>query len=186
MPWIIIAILVIAVVIVKLVDEKQKAQLKDEAKKAKAEQPSAAVENAADVETAPDFDVSAYQKKLLLTKNEWIFYKSLKPIADELGFCVLAKIRVADLVDVKPANKADWQKYFNRINKKHIDFALAKPDNLQIMLLIELDDSSHNAKQAERDKFIEAVYTKTGYKLLRTRGEADLKAKIEEAVALNK
>ena len=36
MSWIIIAILVIAVVIVKLVDEKQKAQLKEEAKKAKA------------------------------------------------------------------------------------------------------------------------------------------------------
>lgn len=120
-----------------------------------------------------------YKKKLLLTKNEWIFYKSLKPVADELGYSVLAKIRLADLVEVDVKNNKEFMKYFNKINKKHVDFALAKPENLQIILLIELDDNSHNTAQKSRDEFIEALYRQTGYKLLRTKGEADLKLKIE-------
>ena len=66
-----------------------------------------------------------------------------------------------------------------KINKKHIDFALAKQENLQIVLLIELDDNSHN--NSERDEFIEKLYNQTGYKLLRVRGEANLKEAIENA-----
>lgn len=120
-----------------------------------------------------------YRKKFLLTKNEWAFYKSLKPVADELGYTVLAKIRVADLVEVTAKNRSEWQKYFNKVNKKHVDFVLAKPENLQIVLLIELDDNSHNESQKSRDAFIDALYKQTGYKLLRTRGTAELKEQIE-------
>ena len=121
-----------------------------------------------------------YKKKLLLTKNEWAFYKGLKPVADELGCSVLAKIRVADLVEVNVKDNKDFMKYYNKINKKHIDFVLAKPENLQIELLIELDDGSHDAKQKSRDEFVEALYKQTGYKLLRVRGAAGIKQKIEE------
>ena len=123
-----------------------------------------------------------YKKKLLLTTNEWSFYKSLKPVADELGYSVLAKIRLADLVEVNVSDKKDYMKYFNKINKKHVDFVLAKPENLQIELLIELDDNSHNTAQKERDEFIETLYEQTGYKLLRVRGSAELKTKIEKAI----
>lgn len=128
-----------------------------------------------------------YRKKLLLTKNEWAFYKELKPIADEMKLSVLAKIRVADLVEVDGSvNKSEWQKYFNKINKKHIDFALANPANLRIELLIELDDNSHSNAQIERDKFVEELYKKTGYPFLRTRGTGDLKNKISDALNVNK
>ena len=129
-----------------------------------------------------DFSNMPYSKKYLLTKNEWKFYKELKPIADELGYAVLAKIRVADLVDVKTENKSEWQRYFNKIKSKHIDFILAKPENLQIVLLIELDDNTHNTIQKDRDKFIEQVYLTTGYQLLRTRNADDLKNQIEYAI----
>lgn len=121
-----------------------------------------------------------YKKKLLLTKNEWAFYKGLKPVADELGYSVLAKIRLADLIEVDVKDNKDFMKYFNKINKKHVDFVLAKPENLQIELLIELDDNSHNAAQKQRDEFIEALYKQTGYKLLRVKGAAELKDKIQE------
>lgn len=126
-----------------------------------------------------------YKKKLLLTKNEWFFYKSLKPIADELGYSVLAKIRLADLVEVNVEDKKDYMKYFNKINKKHIDFVLAKPENLQIQLLIELDDNSHNDKQKSRDEFIDELYKQTGYKLIRVRGSADLKQKITDELGIS-
>lgn len=134
-----------------------------------------------------EIKILPYKKKLLLTKNEWAFYKELKPIADEMKLSVLAKIRVADLVEVDGSvNKSEWQKYFNKINKKHIDFALANPANLRIELLIELDDNSHNNAQIERDKFVEELYKKTGYAFLRTRGTGDLKNKISTALNVNK
>lgn len=127
-----------------------------------------------------------YRKKFLLTKNEWAFYKSLKPVANELGYTVLAKIRVADLVEVTAKDRSEWQKYFNKVNKKHIDFVLAKPENLQIILLIELDDNSHNEAQKKRDIFIDELYKQTGYKLLRTRGSAELKEQIDTILNDNK
>lgn len=150
----------------------------------KSKKPQAKTEQAAEPEaTIKDIEKLPYKKKLLLTKNEWSFYKALKPAADELGYTVLAKIRVADLVEVAVSDRSEWQKYFNKINKKHIDFALAKPENLQIVLLIELDDNSHNDAQKKRDEFIEALYKQTGYKLLRTKGMGRLKEAIEAALA---
>ena len=149
----------------------------------KSKKPQAKAETAEPEATIKDIEKLPYKKKLLLTKNEWSFYKALKPAADELGYTVLAKIRVADLVEVAVSDRSEWQKYFNKINKKHIDFALAKPENLQIVLLIELDDNSHNDEQKKRDEFIEALYKQTGYKLLRTKGTGNLKEAIEAALA---
>ena len=126
-----------------------------------------------------------YKKKLLLTKNEWAFYKGLKPVADELGYSVLAKIRVADLVEVNVKDNKDFMKYFNKINKKHIDFVLAKTENLQIELLIELDDGSHDSKQKSRDEFVDALYKQTGYKFLRVRGAGDIKEKIKDLLIVD-
>ncbi len=124
-----------------------------------------------------------YRKKYLLTNRELKFYKSLKSVADEIGLVVLSKIRVADIVEVQPTtDKKFWQTYFNKINRKHIDFALAKPDDLSIVILIELDDWSHNEHQYERDRFIESVYKNTGYTLLRVKNSDDLKLKVVETI----
>ena len=123
-----------------------------------------------------------YKRKNLLTKNEWSFYKQLKPITDKLGYSILSKVRVADLVEVESGhNKTEWQAAFNRINKKHIDFILCKPENLYPLLLIELDDSSHQKEKVkERDQFIEKVYEKTGYKLLRVENANEIEKKITD------
>lgn len=125
-----------------------------------------------------------YIRKNLMTKNEWSFYKQLKPIADRMNLSILCKTRVADLIEIeKGLNKSEWQTAFNRINKKHIDFILCKPDNLYPILLIELDDNSHDTEKGkERDEFIEKILEKTGYKLLRTRGTAELEEKIKNSL----
>lgn len=162
-----IVILLIAVIVFLVIKEKKNANMQQNP-------------NETEIEKADNLMELPYRKKFLLTKNEWYFYKNLKPVADELGYTVLAKIRMADLVEVNVKEQKDYLKYFNKINKKHIDFVLAKPENLQIELLIELDDASHESKQKDRDTFVEAVYNKTGYKLLRTKGTADLKEKITE------
>ncbi len=125
-----------------------------------------------------------YIRKNLMTKNEWSFYKQLKPIADKLNLSILCKTRIADLIDIeKGLNKSEWQTAFNRINKKHIDFILCKPDNLYPILLIELDDNSHDTEKGkERDEFVEKVLQQAGYKLLRTRGTAELEEKIKNSL----
>lgn len=120
-----------------------------------------------------------YKKRYLLTKNEWIFYKSLKPIADKLKLTVLSKIRLADLIEVDSSDEETNNKYFEYIKSKHIDFALAIPDNMKIVLLIELDDLSHTEKKRQRsDYFVNTVCAKCGYKLLRTEDAILLEDKI--------
>lgn len=129
-----------------------------------------------------------YVRKNLMTKNEWYFYKQLKPVADKLNYSILCKVRVADLVDIeKGLDKSQWQTAFNRINKKHIDFVLCKPENLYPELLIELDDSTHKSdKVAKRDEFIERLYEKTGYKLLRVQGGENIEDKIRTVLDISK
>ena len=134
-----------------------------------------------------DDEFLPYKRKNLMTKNEWFFYKQLKPVADKLGFSILCKVRVADLVDIdKGLDKSKWQTAFNRINKKHVDFVLCKPENLYPELLIELDDLSHKSENViKRDEFIQKLYDKTGYKLLRVQGGGNIEDKIREALELN-
>lgn len=121
-----------------------------------------------------------YRKKYLLTKNEYRFYKSLRPIADTLGLDVLAKIRMGDLVQPLPNwNKSEWYTQWGRVKSRHVDFALVDPASMYVKLLIELDDASHNDTQAkETDQFKNDVYASAGYKLLRVRNEHQLEEKI--------
>lgn len=121
-----------------------------------------------------------YRRKYLLTKNELNFYKKLKLIADEYGYLIIAKVRLADLIKVNyEADEKERLKYFNKIAAKHIDFALCNPENMFVEYLIELDDNSHNnSKRIERDVFIEKVIEKSGYNLIRTFGAEQIKDKI--------
>ena len=109
-----------------------------------------------------------FTAKTILTDREYEFYKRLKPLADEYGLNIYAKVRLADLIEPKPKEENPfWMECFNKIKSKHIDFALAA--------LIELDDTSHSRPdREERDDFVNAVLENTGYTLLRTYGELDV------------
>ena len=128
-------------------------------------------------------EAPVYKRKYLLTKHEWTFYKALKPIADKLGFVILAKIRMADLVETVADTNSDYYRGFGKVKAKHVDFALARPDNLYIELLIELDDNSHTEGN-ERDAFVESVYAAVGYKLLRVRNELALEENIKTTLGI--
>ena len=124
-----------------------------------------------------------YNKKLLLTKNEWNFYKGILPICSENNLHIIAKVRLADLVEIeKGLDKKQWQKYFNKIQNKHIDFVLCNPENLKVIALVELDDKSHNRQdRIERDNFINKLCQKVGYRLIRVKNAEELKMKISES-----
>lgn len=111
----------------------------------------------------------------ILTERERSFYRILKPIADKLELQICPKVRVADIVSIKKGTK-DWQKWFNKIRSKHVDFLLCDYD-MNIVLMVELDDSSHNSERARKnDEFKNRLF---GGRLVRIRS---LKEDVEAAL----
>ncbi|MBR6966927.1 MAG: DUF2726 domain-containing protein [Ruminococcus sp.] len=124
----------------------------------------------------------------MLTKNEYYFYNKLKEIAGPLNLQILAKIRLADLIEVD-TNQAgkEWAKYFAKIKSKHIDFVIV--DNMKVIILLELDDSSHQKDdRKERDSFVNNALSKAGYTIIWTNGNMDLikKALFDKGYQANK
>lgn len=91
-----------------------------------------------------------YHSKLLLTPNEYKFYKQLKPITDKYELKILPKIRMADLIEVnKGLNSSERKSAENKILQKHFDFVLTNQD-LYVSCIIELDDNSHNNENTKK------------------------------------
>lgn len=124
----------------------------------------------------------AYEREWLFTYNEKAAYEKLKPIADKLGYILLAKVRMLDLVKPSSGNPK-YKTYFYKVQAKHVDFVLCDP-KLVARCIIELDDSSHNAKdRKERDHFVDEVLESVGYKVIHTYGineetEKEIKEKL--------
>lgn len=110
----------------------------------------------------------AYQKRWLFSYNEKDAYHKLKPIADELGLILLAKVRLLDLLEPVSGNPK-YKTYFYKVQAKHVDFVLCDK-KLVARCIVELDDSSHDANdRQQRDSFVDKVLQNTGYKIIHTR-----------------
>ena len=107
----------------------------------------------------------AYQKRWMFTYNEKDAYSKLKPIADELGLILFAKVRLLDLVEPMKGQK-QYKAYFHKVQSKHVDFVLCD-QKLVAKYIIELDDKSHEREdRKQRDAFVDEVVTSVGYKIL--------------------
>jgi len=117
------------------------------------------------------------RKQPFFSKAERSFYGVLKQAFGQ-QYEIFSHVRVADLLNVKKGiGKSEWQKAFNKIQSKHIDFVLCKPDDLSVVACIELDDGSHNAaKRIERDDFLNSAFQITGIPLLRIKAQASYTA----------
>ena len=113
-----------------------------------------------------DYPYELRQK--LFSPAERSFFGVLCQAANGQAF-VLGKVRIADVI--KPAKglgRSAWQRAFNRISAKHFDYVICKENDLSVMAVIELDDSSHDKKkQIDRDKFVEGVCTAASLTLQR-------------------
>lgn len=129
-----------------------------------------------------------YVRSLLLTKNEWRFYKNIKPIADKYSLHIIAKVRLNDLISVKKGlTGSKYYKALNKIISKHIDFVITRPENLAVLCAIELDDKSHeNAARQQRDCFIDTLCEKVGLPLIRTTGADGIEDKLCQTLKLSK
>ena len=103
----------------------------------------------------------------VLTPGEKIFYPALRKALQSESVFILSKVRFADLLYLPPQTK-NYFSFLHQITSKHVDFVLCEPDSLKIILVIELDDSSHQRKEnSERDTFKNDVLRQVGIPILR-------------------
>lgn len=121
---------------------------------------------------------SFYRRKYLFTKNEFYFYKQLQKISEEKNLIPLAKVRLADFIEV--SNKSEYMKYFAKIRSKHIDFLLLDKETLKIVVAIELDDNSHSD---EKDEFKNKLFEQINIHLIRCKGIGTVEEQLQTILA---
>lgn len=173
MEKIIIIILIIAIIVLIIMTIQNKKQISTPPLQQPIIQPQN-IPQQENIEGTVKENFYPYKMKYLLTKNEYYFYNNLKQITMPLNLQILAKIRLADLIEVDTNQVGkDFMKYFGKIKSKHIDFAIT--DNMKVIALLELDDSSHNNNDRKtRDNFVNNALLKAGYTVIRTNGNLDI------------
>jgi len=110
----------------------------------------------------------SYQKKYLLTKNEWYASKKLIEQAQQRDLIVCPKVRLLDIIEPRKGEK-DYKALFYKVQAKHVDFVICDK-SMKILGVVELDDSSHDQKdRRERDLFVDEILKSVGYKVVHTR-----------------
>lgn len=121
------------------------------------------------IEEPPKYESFPYAKKPILTSTEKAFFKKLE-IALENKFFIFPQMALNRFLQkANHINKKDWDyNYFNQIKAKTVDFVIYDKENLDLLLIIELDDESHNSsKKIKRDTFVNDTLTEVGYNVLR-------------------
>lgn len=152
--WIVICVLVIAVLQSKKEPPKQQKQ----------------IETGEEITETPQTDFSQnYQKKYLLTKNEYYECKKLMQYASEKELIVCPKVRLLDIIEPRKGQE-NYMSYLQKVQSKHVDFVICDKA-LHILGVIELDDNSHDQKnRKERDVFVNQILQSVGYTVVHTRG----------------
>jgi hypothetical protein len=94
----------------------------------------------------------------------------LRVLDEALGeeYRVFAKLRLADLLDVRGERGAAWLRAFNQISAKHVDFVVCRRETLEVVAAVELDDRSHQAPSRQRrDAFVDRAFATAQLPLVR-------------------
>ncbi len=112
-------------------------------------------------------DFKHYVKKnYLMSKAEHEFFKVLREIVKD-RYYIVPQVQLSKIVEV---NHYEHQKrkYFNKIDRKSVDFVLFNKEYFTPYMAIELDDSSHMLPPREtRDDFVGSMLERVGIKLVR-------------------
>jgi hypothetical protein len=108
-----------------------------------------------------------FPRSRLLSPAERQFFHTLETVVGE-NFWVFAKVRVADLIEVRGLYGSDWWAAFSRVSQKHVDFLVTSRKTLEVLMAIELDDRSHQmGDRQKRDDLLNAVFLQAGIPLIR-------------------
>lgn len=99
-----------------------------------------------------------YKQRNFMTPAEILFYNKIKILETE--YKIIPQINIGTIVEKK--NKGYRNELF-----KNIDFAIFTNDYNKLLLLIELNDSTHNkTKRIKRDKRVKEICNSANIKLI--------------------
>ena len=105
---------------------------------------------------------NVYTIKSLMTKYERYFYDILVELEDELNIKVIPQVNLASII-----NKDGNNKYRNELFR-NIDFGIFSKDYEDILLLIEINDKTHNSyNRRNRDIKVDKIVSSAGIKLIK-------------------
>lgn len=108
--------------------------------------------------TEPELDlkqkeIPLYSKKKLITKNELIFYNKLKNVVKN-KYLVQTQVNLATII------KKNYDNFRANELCRNIDFGIFDKNTYELLLLIELNDSSHKIKSRYiRDQKVKRILT---------------------------
>ena len=119
-----------------------------------------------------------YERKNLLTKTEYTFFKVLKAFCEQNNLLFCPKVRMEDFISV--TEKQNYSKYRGYIKSRHVDFVLCDA-NLHILCGIELDDKSHDTQKAQKtDDFKNKVFEQIKVPLFRIKTSSNYQTELQE------
>ncbi len=124
------------------------------------------------------------KKSFLLTRAEHQFFKILERAVGG-QYYIFPQLAPDKIVLLK--GKGSFKRgYRNKISKKSVDFVLFDKQNISPILVIELDDPTHQRPDRKaRDSFLDKVLNRCDIPILHTHStfnEEELKAQIEEKI----
>lgn len=97
-----------------------------------------------------------FKKQFFLTIAEYKFFEIIKKIVGE-EYVIFPQVNLASILNVR-VNKYNTYKYRNPVNRKILDFVVFEKKYISPVLVIELDDSSHNnINRKQRDELVDKV-----------------------------
>lgn len=106
-----------------------------------------------------------FAKETLCSRGELAFYRVLNHAVPD-GLAISMKTRLADVIG---CTADGWRAGFGaKISQKHVDFVVFEPVTTAILLVIELDDKTHQqADRQTRDVFVDEALKAAGVPILR-------------------
>lgn len=107
------------------------------------------------------------KKPSVLSSSEQRFLAALEKIVGD-RYRILCQVRVADVVELKiaPYSKGRWSA-FNRIQSKSFDFVLCDLQSTEPLLVIELNDSTHDLpNRMKRDETLHQICHSIGLPII--------------------
>lgn len=106
------------------------------------------------------------RKNFLISKAEHEFFDILIEILNN-KYYIFTQVHLPTILEHKLKGQ-NWRGAFSHINQKSVDFVICDKDYLRPLLVIELDDMSHNREdRKERDKDVEEILASANLPLLR-------------------
>jgi hypothetical protein len=110
-----------------------------------------------------------YERKPLLTAWERHALLSIRAQLP-VGFYVCPQVRLADMLRVDHEDAADQWRAIAKVARKSVDFAVVELTSGNVVLVVELDDQSHQwSERRDRDAFVNSVLDRCGIPIRRFR-----------------